>query len=146
MTDFLHTITQGTFKGVLTWDGLDRLWEKIETTRQTGWFAYTVGEPPPTHPAYGDQLTTFLKEVHALLRRRHRHDHCGVVYVDDPESPQFVIVYDPSKIGGCGLGDGQPLPGWVLSRQPPMDLIQAMAPVAPLKPWQKASRWLSRKQ
>jgi hypothetical protein len=53
----------------------------------------------------------------------HREDYCGIVYADDLRTPTFVKIYDPNNLGVvCGFSDAPPLPGWVMSLIPPVDL------------------------
>ncbi len=53
------------------------------------------------------------------------HDErlCGIVYADDPRVPSLVKIYDPNNLGVvCGASSNPPLPGWVMSKLPPVDL------------------------
>ena len=144
MSGYLHTYQNTTFKGVLTWDQLDQLWEKVLSTRGAGWYTYTVGETVPERPAYGDELVSFVRDVNALLRHRHRQEHCGMVYADDREAPGFVMVFDPYKVGGCGLGGTVAIPSWTLSREAPQDLVQALEPPLPQGMFRKIGNWLQK--
>ena len=57
------------------------------------------------------------------MRNEHKEDYCGIVYVDDPEEPGFLKIYDPGNLGMvCGSSEAPPLPGWTLSRVAPDDL------------------------
>ncbi|MDH4224414.1 MAG: hypothetical protein OEW12_02065 [Deltaproteobacteria bacterium] len=123
--DFATRYHQGTFKGVLTWEKLDGLWALVRGGAADGWHLYTLGEPPPDRPADPAQVKDFVSRMDTLLRERHKHSHCGMVYVDNPRRPTFIQVYDPHKSGGCGvggLGGARVRPGWILSIQPPVDL------------------------
>jgi hypothetical protein len=120
----------GRFFGVLAWRQLDELWAKLRE-RPQGWFVtmsgqtVSSGSPVPLEP---DELVRFLGEVDALLRKEHREDYCGIVYVDDPEQPGFIKIYDPNNLGSsCGGAGGVPA-RWVLSRIPP-DPLEDDAPV-----------------
>jgi hypothetical protein len=125
-TDF-RAAFRGTFSGVLRWEQLDALWERLRADADSGWFLYAVGEPPPVMPVAGEALSRFIDEVDALLRREHEEDYCGIVYVDDMQSPRFVKIFDPNNLGvSCGYSDNPPLPGWILSRLPPADLQAPM--------------------
>lgn len=122
-----HSAFSGTFSGVLRWEQLDRLWERLRADADAGWFVYAIGEPPPEMPVDGDALLRFIDEVDALLRREHEEDYCGIVYVDDMQSPRFVKIFDPNNLGvSCGYSDNPPLPGWIVSRLPPADLQAPM--------------------
>jgi len=46
-----------------------------------------------------------------------------VVFADSMDSPRFVKIFDPHNLGvSCGFSDNPPLPGWILSKLPPVDL------------------------
>lgn len=122
-----YTAFKGTFSGVLRWEQLDSLWERLRADADNGWYLYAVGEPPPVETAGSEALLRFIDEVDALLRREHQEDYCGIVYVDDMQAPRFVKIFDPNNLGvSCGYSDNPPLPGWILSRLPPADLQAPM--------------------
>lgn len=125
---------RGSFTSALRWPQLEALWERV-TASPDGWFIYAVGEMPPERPASPEALLGFVAEIDELLRREHAEDYCGIVYADVPEAPTMVKIYDPNNLGvSCGYSDNPPLPGWVLSRIPPVDL-QAMTPPAGRRRW-----------
>ncbi len=127
---------RGGFTGILRWPQLDALWERVRSSADEGWYVYSVGETPPEAPASAEALDRFLTEVDALLRREHDEDYCGIVYVDDPQSPSFVKIFDPNNLGvSCGYSDNPPLPGWILSRIPPVDLPDALPKPAGRRRW-----------
>ncbi len=126
---------RGSFTSALRWPQLDALWTRIRAVPD-GWYVYAIGEVPPADVAEPDQLLTFVGEVDALLRRDHDEDYCGIVYADDLAAPRMVKIYDPNNLGMvCGSSANPPLPGWVLSRIPPVDLPAAQAPTAGRKRW-----------
>ncbi len=127
---------RGGFTGILRWPQLDALWARLRDRADAGWYVYSVGDPPPTEPASAEALERFLTEVDALLRREHEEDYCGIVYVDDPREPTFVKIFDPHNLGvSCGYSDSPPLPGWILSRIPPVDLPEALPKPAGRRRW-----------
>lgn len=129
---------QGNFRSMLRWEQLDRLWETLRTqTRDDEWYIYAVGETPPATPSENGALDRFISEIDALLRREHEEDYCGIVYVDDPDNPGFIKIYDPNNLGSvCGPGlKPPPLPGWILTTLPPVDLNAAIAPPATRRRW-----------
>jgi hypothetical protein len=120
---------RGSFSGVLRWHQLDALWDRLREDAAGGWFLYAVGEPPPERVVQADEMLHFIDKIDELLRREHDEDYCGIVYVDDPESPSFVKIFDPHNLGvSCGYSDNPPLPGWILSKLRPVDL-QASTPL-----------------
>jgi hypothetical protein len=87
-----------------------------------------VGEPPPQQPVSAASLQKFLTEIDQLLRSEHEEDYCGVVFADSMEAPRFVKIFDPNNLGvSCGFSTHPPLPGWILSKLPPVDLKTPLA-------------------
>ena len=65
----------------------------------------------------------FVDEIDRLLRAEHDEDFCGIVYADDLGAPALIKIYDPNNLGVvCGYSDNPPLPGWIMSKLPPVDL------------------------
>ncbi len=126
---------RGFLSGVLKWDDLSQLWETV-LQQQQSWFIYAVGETPPNTPATPEQLDKFIQSIDELLRKEHAEDYCGIVYVDDMKMPALVKIYDPDNLGVvCGFSENPPLPGWVMSLLPPVDLQQAFPPTGSRKHW-----------
>lgn len=126
----------GYLKGVLSWDDLDRLFDRLTQLADQHWFIYAVGEPVPHAPSSKAELERFLHEVRQLLEKEHDEDYCGIVYVDNSDQPQLVKIYDPNNLGvSCGFSDHPPLPGWVLSITPPVDLEAAFPPPGNRRRW-----------
>ncbi len=120
---------KGYLSNILKWEELDAFWQTLRSQADAGWYLYAVGETPPQQPSTAEQLTTFIEEIDKLLHSEHDEDYCGIVYVNDRETPSLVKIYDPNHLGSsCGPGWGEVLPGWVLSTMPPIDL-QATAPL-----------------
>jgi len=117
----LHPFMQtyrGAFSGILRWPQLDELWETLRQQTDKQWYIYAVGETDP------------------LLRSEHKEDYCGIVYVDNRQSPSFIKIYDPHNLGVvCGFSDNPPLPGWILSLQEPIDLQTALPPAGNRRSW-----------
>jgi len=114
---------RGSFTSALRWHQLDDLWERVRERAGEHWYLYAVGEEPPREPADAARVETFLTEIDQLLRSEHKEDYCGIVYADDLQAPSFIKIYDPGNLGvSCGYSDNPPLPGWVMSRIPPVDL------------------------
>ncbi len=127
---------KGSFTAALRWHQLDTLWERMRARSGDGWYLYAVGEEPPGEPADATRVETFLTEVDKLLRREHQENYCGIVYADDLQAPSFVKIYDPNNLGvSCGYSDNPPLPGWIMSRLPPVDLPATQAPAGGRRRW-----------
>ncbi len=127
---------QGSFSGILRWPQLDALWQRLRKESDQPWYIYAVGETPPAEPASHEQLEQFIDEIDNLLRSEHKEDYCGIVYVDEPQDPSFIKIYDPNNLGMvCGFSDSPPLPGWILSRIRPVDLPAALPPPGGRRRW-----------
>ena len=117
---------RGSFTSALRWHHLDELWERVRERTGDGWYIYAVGEAPPAEPSDAASVNSFVTELDKLLRDEHKEDYCGIVYADDMETPSFIKIYDPNNLGvSCGYSDNPPLPGWVMSLIPPVDLAAA---------------------
>lgn len=128
---------RGYFRNLLKWHELDALWQGLRDDRNKAWYIYAVGEAPPPTPSSHEQLGRFIEEIDQLLHEEHDEDYCGIVYVDNVESPSLIKIFDPNNLGSvCGAGSGPPpLPGWVLSLQAPSDLNAAYPPPANRRRW-----------
>jgi hypothetical protein len=116
-------LSRGSFTSALRWPQLDALWERVRERAGDDWYIYAVGESPPGEPADAARVETFLTEIDKLLREEHKEDYCGIVYADDLQMPSFIKIYDPHNLGvSCGYSDNPPLPGWIMSLIPPVDL------------------------
>jgi hypothetical protein len=128
----------GRFEGILAWERLDALWQRLKQQPE-GWYFYQVGAQLPDQPLPAADLPGALDELDQLLRREHDYDYCGIVYVDDPNRPTLIKVYDPNNLGSsCGCGGGRIPPRWVISREPPQE-IRDEAPTP-----NNRKRWWSR--
>lgn len=113
----------GLFTSLLQWDDLAHFWEQLKQGRTEAWYIYAIGEEPPTAPVRAVEFTAFIDKIDELLRREHDERICGIVYSNDATSPTMVKIYDPNNLGlSCGSSETPPLPGWVLSREQPINL------------------------
>jgi hypothetical protein len=128
---------RGSFTSTLRWHQLDALWQVLRDNAAGGWYIYAIGETPPSRPSDRQQVLTFIDEVDKVLRAEHDEDYCGIVYADDLQQPAFVKIYDPNNLGvSCGYSDNPPLPGWVMSKIPPVDLPATLVPKSRKRWWQ----------
>jgi hypothetical protein len=135
MTEF-ERLYSGRLYGVMSWQQLADFWRRIDAA--AGWFLYAVGEEVPQAAASADETSEFMRRIDALLRKEHREDYCGIVYADDLAQPRMVKIYDPNHLGSsCGSSKHPPLPGWIMSRMPPLDLAPgAHLPAGRRRWWQ----------
>jgi hypothetical protein len=127
---------RGRFVSALRWPQLDDLWARVRARADAGWYLYAVGEQPPETPARAAEVERFVAELDRLLRAEHQESFCGIVYADDLDAPEMIKVYDPNNLGVvCGFSDNPPLPGWVISLLPPVDLPAAQRPPGGRRRW-----------
>jgi len=112
----------GKFSGILRWEQLDVLWEKV-LAKSEGWYLYEVGGDVPEQAVDPEAFGNRLHGIDRMLREKHKHDYCGIVYADDPADPGMIKIYDPGNLGVvCGPGNERILPRWILSRERPQPL------------------------
>jgi len=113
----------GRFANLLSWQSLDDFWQVLRAHAADGWYIYAIGLDVPESPRAARDVTHFIDAVDALLRTEHDEDYCGIVYVDDLQDPGFIKIFDPAHLGvSCGFSTNPPLPGWILTREPPEPL------------------------
>lgn len=113
---------RGNFSSLLSWENLDTLWRTLRA-QTDGWYLYAVGEPVPGSIASAGDTRKFIDAVDVLLHKDHHEDYCGIVYVDDPANPSLIKIYDPHNLGvSCGFSSNPPMPGWIMSRLPPVPI------------------------
>jgi hypothetical protein len=127
---------RGRFTSLMRWHDLDDFWENLKQQVDDGWYIYHVGDVPPESPVDSNKLLAFISEIDALLHQEHEEDYCGIVYTDDKENPSYIKIFDPNNLGvSCGYSEKPPLPGWILSRIPPIELEEALYPAANRRRW-----------
>ena len=121
MTSEFERLYAGRLWGIMSWQQLSEFWQRIDA--DAGWYLYALGEPAPTAPSAPEETRQFVHRIDELLRKEHHEDYCGIVYADDVQAPRFVKIYDPNHLGSsCGSSKHPPLPGWIMSRVPTVDL------------------------
>jgi hypothetical protein len=127
---------RGNFTSMMRWHHLDEFWSTLRGQAANGWYIYAVGEMPPEEIASEEHLLKFIDEIDALLHKEHDEDYCGIVYADNKEVPAFIKIFDPNNLGvSCGFSDNPPLPGWILSREKPVELESALNPPNNRRRW-----------
>ena len=115
-----EALYRGHLKGLLQWRQFDELWARLRA-RPEGWFVRDFSRRDiPGEPLSAEEFLAFLDETEAFLRRRHREDYCGFIYLDDIENPSLIKVFDPRKMGtSCSCGTDPVPPRWTISRLKP---------------------------
>lgn len=109
----------GSFAGLLAWDDVDRVFNAVRA-RPEGWWIYDTRTDLPNAPVDAELLAERIDEIEQFLRRYHKADYCGFVYVDDKVSPRFIKVFDPRNASSCSLGS--PIPAFTVSLMRPVAL------------------------
>lgn len=137
---------RGKFIGLLSWNDFDGFMSMLGKETPSDWYIYHLDETPPENVTTTEDWQPFLSRTAAYIRDKHKEDYCGVVYVDDKQNPSMVKIFDPGNLGvSCGFSDQPPLPAWVLSRLPPVDLVEATrSEVTPW--WQRFKSLVTNKQ
>jgi len=121
-----HARLKGTFSGILQWQQIDELWERV---KRGEWYFYQLGQALPTSALHGDELARRIDALNALLRQEHDCSYCGIVYADDVEHPALIKVYDPNNMdSSCGRNAPPSPPGWILSTAAPA-LVEVQTPI-----------------
>ncbi len=127
---------KGRFVSLMRWHHLDEFWGSFKQQADDCWYIYHVGDEPPQSPVDRNSLKRFIDEVDVLLHQEHDEDYCGIVYTDSKENPSYVKIFDPNNLGvSCGYSEKPPLPGWILSRIPPIELEDALYPPNNRRHW-----------
>ncbi len=132
------TAFYGSLRSALRWPELDVLWQALRAHADAGWYVYAIGEEVPQTPVAAGAVCAFIDGIDILLRKEHKEDYCGIVYADDFTAPTLIKIYDPNNLGvTCGCSNNPPLPGWVLSLHPPVDLPSVRQAAARQRWWQR---------
>ena len=127
---------RGKFTSVMRWPQLDEFWENLKSQVDDAWYIYAVGETPPEVPVDKASVLKFIDEIDVLLRKDHDEDYCGIVYIDNKETPAYIKIFDPNNLGvSCGFSEKPPLPGWILSKVQPIELEDALYPPNNRRKW-----------
>lgn len=120
---------RGRFLSLMRWDDLAVFWDTLRSQADDGWYIYHVGDEVPSVTNSKEQLLKFITEIDVLLRAEHDEEYCAIVYADDHQHPTFIKIFDPHNLGvSCGFSENPPLPGWVMSKMPPINLENALRP------------------
>jgi hypothetical protein len=127
---------RGSFTSTMRWPDLDAFWAVLKNHADDNWYIYAVGEVPPETTSNKEHLLNFIDQIDELLHKEHDEDYCGIVYVDNKETPEFIKIFDPNNLGvSCGFSENPPLPGWILSRIQPVELEEALNPPKNRQRW-----------
>ena len=116
----------GTFAGLPTWSGFDAFWARLEASGGA-WYVFDPLGDAPAAPV--EDFAAALAGARSCVEQVRNRGFCGAVFTDDLETPGFVKVFDPYRMGGvCGGSGDRVLPAWIFSRIAP-DPLPLLAPV-----------------
>jgi len=111
---------KGNFTSTMRWHDLDAFWQLLKDHADDQWYIYAVGEAPPESTVEKAYLLSFIENIDVLLHKEHDEDYCGIVYVDNKESPSYIKIFDPNNLGvTCGFSEKPPLPTCCDADNPP---------------------------
>ncbi len=114
---------RGSFTSALRWHQLDALWERVREGAGDGWYLYAIGEEPPREPRMRRRCCALSMRSTGCYVPSMTRTSAALSYADDLGAPTLIKIYDPNNLGVvCGYSDNPPLPGWVMSKLPPVDL------------------------
>jgi hypothetical protein len=119
---------QGRFIGIMQWDDCHELFNKL-IDRPTDWFLYDTLTTVPTSTVDTQNFKKNIHEIKKILTEEHQERYCGIVYTNNLEDPSFVKIFHPNNLGkSCGSSEHPPIPQWLLSKTPPIDVIEKFGP------------------
>lgn len=114
-----RTLYKGGFAGLLKWDDVGHIFDAVRGSPH-GWWIYDTRADLPEALEDGERLVVRINEIEQFLRRNHKADYCGFVYVDSKTAPRLIKVFDPRNASSCSLGT--PVPAYTISRLMPVAL------------------------
>lgn len=124
---YVKRFKEGRFESLMRWPQLAEFWDTLRSQIDDNWYIYAIGEAAPVETSSQQKVLNFINEIDDLLRREHDESYCGIVYADNHQQPDFIKIFDPNNLGvSCGFSDNPPLPGWVMSKMKPVDLLEAL--------------------
>lgn len=113
----------GSLTGILSWNELDHMWQRVCQDANSGWYLYKSGEQPPDTVITEDELKVCIASLNEYLRESHTKEYCGIVYVDSVDEPTLIKIFDPESLASiCNIYGKTPLHGWVISKLKPVNL------------------------
>jgi len=127
MSDYIDEF-QGRFIGIMQWDDCHELFNKL-IDQPTDWFLYDTLTTVPVSTVDAQNFKDRIHEIKKILTEEHQERYCGIVYTDNLETPNFVKIFHPSNLGkSCGSSEHPPIPQWLLSKTPPIDVVEKFGP------------------
>lgn len=120
---------RGRFCGVLKWQDVESLWVDLKTSPEN-WYVFDPAGPAPSAPMQDSEFLHFLDEAEELINQRRDRSSCGSIYLDDPQNPQYIKIFDPTNMGSsCSCSTQPVMPRWIISRMAP----DTLPPPSPLE-------------
>ncbi len=119
---------QGRFIGIMQWDKCNALFDTLIDNPSNDWHFYDTTSTVPLSVTSANTLVERLTSIKSIIQDKHKERYCGVVYVDDLKNPTFIKIFNPNNLGkACGSSEHPPIPQWLLSKTPPVDIVAKFA-------------------
>ncbi len=110
---------RGAFSGVLKWQDMESLWATLKAAPED-WYVFDPLAAAPAAPLNSVDFMSFLDDAELLVNQRRDRPSCGSIYVDKLETPSYIKIFDPLKMGtSCGGSHDPIMPRWVISHMVP---------------------------
>lgn len=127
MSDYIDEF-QGRFIGIMQWDDCHELFNKL-IDQPTDWYLYDTMTTVPVSTVDSQNFKKSIHDIKNILTEEHQERYCGIVYTNNLESPSFVKIFHPNNLGkSCGSSEHPPIPQWLLSKTPPVDVVEKFGP------------------
>jgi hypothetical protein len=129
---------RGNFSSLPRWQQLDEFWNVVRRNAGAVWYFYAIATPVPVHQSSAEDVVQFTAEVDKLRHSEHHENYCGIVDTDSLKASALIKIFDPNHLGvSCGFSNNPPLPGWVMSLNPPQPIeSRRPLPVSHQRWWQ----------
>jgi hypothetical protein len=116
------------FSGLLKWEQIDFLVERVKNSNKNWYYNYTQLDEP-TVELSAEEAGIFLKERSDEIRAL--DEVCGWFYVHTSDNPDTIKIYHPKMSGGSSCSIITPPPWIVVSIEQPEDIadLESYKPV-----------------
>lgn len=110
---------QGAFSSLLKWEDVDAFWGQLAAT-EAHWYVFEKEKAAPQSPATEAQFSEILKAAEALVNARRKLSYSGAIYLDSPDAPSMIKIFDPVNMGSvCACSGERIMPKYILSLATP---------------------------
>ncbi|MHB1646759.1 MAG: hypothetical protein EVG15_01000 [Candidatus Acididesulfobacter diazotrophicus] len=116
------------FSGLLKWEQIDLLVEKVKNSNEKWYYNYTQIDNPTTEMT-AEEAGNFLNERSSEIKELDKI--CGWFYVYTMDNPEIIKIYHPRMSGGSSCSIITPPPWIIVSIEKPEEIanIESYKPV-----------------